>query len=642
MKYNYKILFFLGLIYCLVGTVSAQERTFEKKLKKADKAFTQFEYSKAINMYLELAETPVQSTALYQRLGDVYYMNGNYQEAHKWYQALFTIDVKTIPAVYYLRYAQSLKSIGKDELANSWYSHYTIATNQSSEAIDKGKQQILDTNEDIEITPVPFNTSGVDMLSTYGINGEVYVTSSKMLNNDRNTHNTWAYKEFLDIYTAQLTSTMQIDNIKALHRINGKYHEANPVITKDGNTMYFTKNHLTSKGINQLYIYKAQLVDGQWDNIQPLSINMEDYMTAYPALNPNEDRLYFVSNRPGTIGSTDIFSATIGADGTLGTVTNLGDVINTIGRESFPFINANNEFYFTSDGHYGLGGYDIYYTQLLNEVTPETLYNLGTPVNSSYDDMGFITLDEQAFFSSNRPGGKGFDDIYSVQLKKPIHTLLKKQKEGHLLDEVTGMPIKNADIILLDSNKHEIAQTRTNDQGQYSVEVDAKDRVASIKVRANGYESKEVPSNQNILQNITLKQQEVASKKMLSDATTSSFEAQSFKVYYNYNETTITKDSESTLEALLKLLQQYPETFVKIEAHTDARGSNAYNLELSQKRALAVERYLVEHGVKVQRITSQSFGEEMLSNKCTEIAECTELEHSANRRSEIYIRLTKE
>src|SRR5690606_27243125 len=201
--------------------------------------------------------------------------------------------------------------------------------------------------------------------------------------------------------------------------INTEMHDGNAVFTKDGNTMYFTRNNYKNgkraqdeDQISHLQIFRAERVGGQWGNIVSLPFNSESYSTAHPALSPDESILYFASDMPGSLGSFDIYSVSI-AGGKYSIPLNLG-IINTIHKEQFPFVSANNNLYFSSDGHFGYGALDVFVSKITDTGLSEAV-NVGAAVNSGYDDFSFSinSATRKGYFASNRPTGKGSDDIYS-------------------------------------------------------------------------------------------------------------------------------------------------------------------------------------------------------------------------------------
>ncbi|MFB9106143.1 TolB family protein, partial [Algibacter miyuki] len=204
----------------------------------------------------------------------------------------------------------------------------------------------------------------------------------------------WDGLSYLSLYAVDLDSTNQITGKerKLKGKLNSTYHESSAVYTKDLNTMYFTRSNNTSKkrkDDKNLKIYRTQKEDGKWSTPEELDFNSDHYSSAHPALSPDEKTLYFASDRPGGYGESDLYRVKINEDLTLEAPENLGSKINTPGKETFPFVDQDNSFYFSSDGHFGLGGLDVFYIKIKADDTFDNLLNVGTPINSYADDFAF-------------------------------------------------------------------------------------------------------------------------------------------------------------------------------------------------------------------------------------------------------------
>ncbi|MDI6051137.1 hypothetical protein QLS31_15015 [Flavobacterium sp. XS2P24] len=225
----------------------------------------------------------------------------------------------------------------------------------------------------------------------------------------------WTNRYFTNLYLAELKADGSVGTPERFERkINSKFNESTPVFTKDGETMYFTRNNFLNgikgkddKKVNLLKLYKVSYMQGKWTNIVELPFNSDQYSVAHPALSNDEKKLYFASDMPGTLGQSDLFCASINSDGSFGKPENLGASINTEGRKTFPFISGDNEFYFASDGHPGLGGLDVFVSTIINDSTFDEVQNIGAPMKAKQDDFAFILdiKNRTGFFSSNRDGG---------------------------------------------------------------------------------------------------------------------------------------------------------------------------------------------------------------------------------------------
>jgi outer membrane protein OmpA-like peptidoglycan-associated protein len=390
-----------------------------------------------------------------------------------------------------------------------------------------------------------------------------------------------------------------------------------------------------------LKIYRATLVNGEWTNIEDLSINSDVFSNAHPTLNADESILYFVSNRPESIGQTDIYFSKISEDGTLGNVVNLGYVVNTEGRESFPYITDNDELYFSSDGHYGLGGYDVFYVNLNDKDTQ--LINVGKPINSAFDDIAFVINNEtkQGFISSNRKEGKGLDDIYGFIEAIPISEIIPKTIiYGRVTNKRTHKPVVNATVILNDLNNHPLKTVKTEVTGKYEFHAnrDTQYLVSAFMPSYIGDESHIVTELEENVLNLELQQDEYKIKT--GDDITHALNLQ--PIYFVFDKYNIRPDSEIELQKVIALLNTHPKLKIDIRSHTDSRADDIYNMQLSNKRADSTANYIIiRGGIEASRITGKGYGETQLVNKCYNGITCSEEEHEQNRRSEFIVHVEK-
>lgn len=638
-SYNKKI-----LVLCLFSFLMTFAQ--EGKLSRADKNYEQLGFIKASEIYEKVADKGYRSAELFEKLGNTYYFNAQYEKALHWYDELFSMENEVLP-VYYLRYSQSLQATGNSAKAREYYDRFNELTgNNKASSQSQYYLDIIEKNSGrYTLNNLAINTSGVDFgVATY--DDKIVFASTRDTGTIGKRKSAWDGLSFLDLYSG----TYQQDsvNLKSLTKLKGKTnskaHESTAVFTSDGQTMYFTRNNNTSeKGelksdIVHLKIYRAQLVKGKWENIEDLSINAEGFSTAHPALSVGEDKLFFVSDRPGSIGATDIFVAEIHQDGTFGSAENLGDKVNTTGRESFPFITERNELYFSSDGHFGLGGYDVFYVQLEGIHPSGGLINVGKPMNSEMDDVAFSinTQTHKGFMSSNRQGGHGLDDIYSFIENTDIRTLIRSRIYGRVTDADTGEPIVNASIKLF-ADMELVREIYTNANGNYATEVD-RNTMYTIRAEKENYSSDEAVSQTGLAEqeiNFELKRdlyalfegQDIGKALGIKD------------IFFDFDKWNIRPDAEVELQKILTVLEQYPSLYIDIRSHTDSRGNDAYNELLSDKRAKSTMQYLVDQGIDSSRLSAKGYGETQLVNRCSNGENCSAAEHQENRRSEFIVKI---
>ncbi|MAN58212.1 MAG: hypothetical protein CMC08_00060 [Flavobacteriaceae bacterium] len=419
--------------------------------------------------------------------------------------------------------------------------------------------------------------------------------------------------------------------------INTAFHESTPTFTKDGKTIYFTRNNFLDgkKGKDsdktiRLKLYKATKgSEGMWSNVTELPFNSKEYSTAHPALSADETRLYFASDMPGTLGMSDLWYVEILSDGTYGNPVNLGPTINTEARESFPFVSQKNNLYFASDGHAGLGGFDLYVTPLDAMGMPGEASNLGEPANSNQDDFGFIINEDEyiGYMSSNREGNRGSidDEIYRVQEKCEVTI------NGLVFDVDTKEPLPGANLMFLNASNEVIGTQVADDSGNFSFMAECELQY-SIRATKDLYEPNEIvvrtPSKTGVIEvEIPLKRKDICDPRDLG------CKLNLQPIYFDFDRYNIRPDAEVELAKILAAMREYDELVIHIESHTDSRGNDAYNEALSEKRAQSTLNWLVSKGIDRSRLSARGYGENRLVNECSNGVECTEEEHQLNRRS---------
>lgn len=623
------------VLFTTLGT--AQER----KVAIATKNYDNLAYVDAVKIYKRVADKGYKSVEIFQKLANAYYFQANLTEAAKWYGELFLLTQDVEPE-YYIRYAQSLKSIGEyakaDEIMNALVQKGAKDTRAALFVQHKDYQaQIKKNSGRQEIKNAGFNTE----YSDYGtaINGEQLVFSStRETSKTFKRKHSWTNQSFTNLYVLKPGSTTpELLN----NKINSIYNEATPVFTKDGKTMYFTRNNYfkgrTKTDENKivlLKLYKATYDGKKWSKVEELPFNSNEFSCAHPALSTDEKTLYFASNMPGTIGQSDIFKVTINDNGTYGTPVNLGKTINTEGRETFPYVAADNKLYFASDGHVGLGGLDVF----VSSITPQNSYtepqNIGAPVNSGSDDFGYV-LDgslKSGYFTSNRKEDNlGFDDIYSFSEKKALETTTTIK--GQLTDASTGEVIQGK-VILFDNKYTKIAELQTDNMGNYVFENVPKDQQYYVRAESASYTTNEaVAVSDQSKTTLTLTKQVKTLK--VGDDLRSALNIDI--IYFDLDKWNIREDAAVELAKIAEVLHEYPSMKIAIRSHTDSRQTHQYNQVLSDKRAQSTKDWLIAKGIAPERLTAKGYGETELLNVCADGVLCAESDHQKNRRSEFII-----
>lgn len=616
--------------------------------KKADKDYAQYAYIDAIATYERVAEKGYKDEKMFQKLGNAYYFNGELIKAAKWYDALFAMNTEQEPEYYY-RYAQTLKATGDYAKADKTLEAFNkkISTDKRGILFENNKnylEQIKANSGRFEIADAGINSTQTDYGSAYYDNKIVFASARDTGGVVRNTFK-WTNKTFTNLYSAELKSDGTVGKPERFEKkINSKFNESTPVFTKDGKTMYFTRNNFLDgkRGRDEqkntlLKLYKADFTNGKWTNVTELPFNSNQYSTAHPALSKDEKKLYFASDMPGTLGQSDLYSVTINSDGSFGKPENLGSAINTEGRETFPFISADNELYFASDGRPGLGGLDVFVSKISNDVTFSAIQNLGAPINSKQDDFAFIIDNEKrnGFFSSNREGGNGNDDIYRfTEIRK---LLCEQVLKGIVSDFETNKIVNNAKVILLDEQFKVIGEVVTGADGSYTFNVDCGKKY-HIRASKQDYETKELPVAIKTVTGET--NVSVSLEKRIKPIGVGTDLAKTLDIpiiYFDLDKSYIRKDAAFELEKILAVMKQYPKMKIDVRSHTDSRQTAKYNIALSDRRAKSTVQWLVKNGIDPNRVTGKGHGESQLVNNCSDGVPCTEAEHQLNRRSEFII-----
>ena len=616
--------------------------------KSADKKYEQFAYINAIKTYERIAKKGYKSEEMFKKLGNSYYFNADLEQARKWYDELFYLT-QDIDAEYYYRYAQTLKASGEYAKADEMLLKFSEKSGADSRA------KLFNSNRnylyEIKANSGRYKIEDAGINTKYSEYGGAYYGNKLIFTSARDTgflfqrKHKWSNQYFTKLYAAELVSDTSLGKPeKFANKIRIPFHEATPIFTKDGQTMYFTQNNYlkgkkgkNSEKITLLKIYKAKLIDKEWNNVEELPFDSDNYSVGHPALSPDEKTLYFASDMPGTKGQSDIFKCTIDEEGNYGIPENLGSKINTEGRESFPFISKENELYFASDGHPGLGGLDIFVVEIAKDGTFKKVKNIGETANSSDDDFGFLINSEtrRGFLTSNREGGKGLDDIYQFLETKSLRC--NQELSGIVTDLESGIILPNTKVSLFD-DKFKLLTTYLSDtNGHYQFEVECEN---DYYIRAEKVEYTTFEKSINIPNETGKTEIPIQLEKTIKAVKNGDDLAKTFGIkiiYFDLDKSNIREDAAIELEKILDVMVENPRIKINIKSHTDSRASFEYNDQLSERRAKSTLEWLVKNGIDSNRLTAKGYGERELINKCSDDVPCSEEEHQANRRSEFII-----
>lgn len=621
----------------------------ESKIEKATEKFDNYAFVEAIKTYENVANDGYKSIELYKKLGDSYFFSGKLESANKWYTELFNLGNDFEPE-YYFRYSQTLKSVENYEKADHMFNIFLTKSNQDANEVkyisNKNYLEIIEKNSNrYTIENLNLNSNNQDYgTSFYG--DKIVFSSSRINKKSKQIISKWTNMPFTDLYVIDTVAINDIEKLKLFDKnINSSFHEDSPIFDKELSTMYFTRNNHTNgktrrneKDIILLKLYKSVYINGSWSEEIELPFNSNEYSSAHPALSPNGKYLYFVSDMPGGIGNSDLYKVEILSDGNFGKPQML-EGINTKSRETFPFISDNNELYFSSDGHLGLGGLDVFVTKLDENGNPTKIINVGKPINSPMDDFAYIidVKNKEGYFSSNRKGGKGNDDIYKFKEISKLDLQIMHELNGIVATEETNEIIPNSKVILFDVQFNKIDETISDENGAYTFNVEAGKKYY-IRSEDSFHETRE----QSIkIPSITGKTKlDIFKAEKIKKVTQGTDLAKTFNIeliYFDLDGFDIRKESEVDLAKILAVLNEYPNLKIEIRSHTDSRQSKNYNLKLSNLRAKSTIDWLIKNGIESSRLSGKGYGESILLNNCKDGVECSEDEHQKNRRSEFII-----
>lgn len=682
---NKRLPIYILLVFSL--SISAQKQELELANNYFERAF----YADAIPLY-EAVIVKRKTSSSIKNLADSFYYTSNMRSASRWYKYLIDNYGNNIGDEYFFRYSQTLKALGNYEEANK-----TMLKSLDEDSAEDYKkslkylENIRAIGNRFTIKNLAINTSKSEF-GAIELNDTLVYSASRRESSFFEKLYRWNNQNYLDIYAIPLSQIENRDSVAQgiSKTINSKMHEANAIFTKDGKTMYFTRNNFI-KGkktkdknkITQLQIFKAERIGGKWTNLTSLPFNGTDYSTEHPALDADEKTLYFSSDKPGGFGSFDIYKVSIHEDGRYGEPENLGALINTDKKEQFPFISKDDKLYFSSNGLPGFGFHDVFTSTIIDgkATKPD---NLGFPINSGYDDFNFnINSDtKKGYFASNRPKGKGDDDIYQLtETKLLIVEDCKQYITGKLIDKTTKIGIMDGTVLLKDGEGNILKTiTTANDATfKFTIGCDTKYR---IEGRKEGYEpdfkNLVIGSERKKTHDVTLallsiaeikKQEELARAEREKEKIQALKIAEEEKIKkgkerikkiivgnknivkekerlviktepinFDYNLWYIRKDAKKAANRVIRLMKKHPDMIVEIGTHTDIRGNNNYNLNLSRKRANSVREYFIEQGIDPENIRAIGYGETQPIIKCATEESCSEEQHEINRRCEFVIK----
>lgn len=638
--------------YCLFAFSFSASAQYA--LKDADKQYELFNYSKAIDLY-EQAYKKKETLHAAERLASAYALVYNYKQAESWYAIASKMPGSNPENI--LGYAKALQNNSKFSEAKVQYLNYI----DKNKKVPEKQQAVWTASCDSALNWIK-NPKKIELINQKALNstqsdwGAVNYQGGVVFTSDRSNSGLasqesrpflrfdgskepdkkiygWTGNGYLKLYIKPSPSdSLQLFPIKA----GTRYHVGSASFTADGKTMYFTLTRIPNdlekvknkpSTVNVEIYSSTKNADGVWG--EPVSFaynNVNNYSVGDPFITTDGNSLYFASNMPGGLGGTDIYVCLKTDAGAWGKPANLKDV-NTEGNDRSPVFDEKDNFYFSSDGRVGMGGLDVY--QALREHnTIGKIENMGYPFNSPQDDFGF-SLNEKGgivYLSSNREGGLGSDDIYTIDQKM----ILAFKLEGRVFDKDSKQPIAGALVTLAKVNGS-ILKTETDNNGGYKFNL-TRESEYNVSAEKTNYRS-----DVENLATINLTTSSVLTQDLYLESVVINKAIRLENIYYDFDKWNIRPDASVELDKLVKIMIDNPTIWIEIGSHTDSRGKDSYNLSLSQKRAESAVQYIISRGIDKNRIAAKGYGETKLLNKCANGVDCTDEAHQLNRRTEFKI-----
>ncbi|MFH1321865.1 MAG: OmpA family protein [Bacteroidota bacterium] len=606
---------------------------------RGSKEYDRMAYAKAIPL-LEKAMEQKEDVEVLMKLAESYLKINNSSEAEKWYAKV--VILPEAKPEHRLHYAKILKSNEKYDLAKIWYARYlddfptderVIALLNSCDSLAGfSRESFLYHIKQMGLDDSYSNFSPVK----YG-NGMVFCSEK---NSDKtNQINPWNERPYLDLYSADTDGAIITEDSKPFGKgINSKFHEGPCTFSPDGKTIYFTRSNFSRKkpgksisNENNLKIYTSTLTGGSWQTPVALPFNSDEFSCGHPTLTGDSKALYFISDMQGGFGGTDIYMSEF-IDESWSKPENLGGIINTKGNEMFPFLltghNNSQTLFFSSDGHEGIGGLDIYESRRSGNTWMKPGH-LQFPVNGYKDDFGvMINPDKECgYFSSNRKNDGSIDHIYFFEKNYPTFLV-----DAVVVKKGTEEPVKEAFVKITDLETGEANSLFTAVNGSFTYPIGFRKNYLIFANRPDYFSNTVLVSTLGKTRSDTIKliielDQIVINKPIVLE-----------NIYYDYDKWNIRPDAAFELDKLVKVLEENPEITIELSSHTDSRGSDKYNMTLSQKRAGSAVNYIITvGGIYDARITARGYGESKLVNNCKNNVFCSEDDHQMNRRTEFKV-----
>lgn len=650
LRYNLLLAF---IFFLMVAPAVAQK----KDIKAADLLYQKFEYARAVEVYKKALEAGQPTLVVSSKIADCYRLMNNAKEAEFWYAQVLSFPDHEPQQIKY--YADAARKNGNFVKAHQHYLTYgqkmpaEAAAAQALAAACTNAQQWLAQPLAYDLKKVKaLNSENADFSPTAYLEGLVFTSNRTPAVKTKADVSGWTGKpDFKLFYIKGNDSAWQTPELLP-EPLNNKFQNGSAVFSPNQDIIYFTRiNRVKQKNkkantdpfswvkfptesefINRLEIFISEKKDEKWSEPKAFPYNkVTEYSVGHPALSPDGNTLYFASDMPGGVGETDIYFSQKQAGGTWSKPQNLGSAVNTPGKELFPTFGPDSTFYFSSEGHNGMGGLDIYAARGAAD-TWKDIRNLKYPLNSSQDDFGilFDKTNEAGYLSSNREAADGADDIYAFKFVRTPCNLAGRAIEK--IQVKPGVyresPVENVMMRLYKGSDTTSIITYSDAKGFFTFPI--LDGVTyTVKGIKEGYLTRSVtvaPSCESTLDMVKM--------GMVLNRNTLNKPIVIENIYYDLDKYTIRPDAALELDKLVRTLKDNPTIKIELSSHTDSRNTIAYNNLLSQLRAEAAVKYMITKGIAPDRMVAKGYGESRLLNKCADNIKCSEEDHQLNRRTE--------
>lgn len=654
------LIILLALLACYNTTLAqdADKYNWKTNLKIGNDLFERGSYYNAITYYEAALKTkPDNLEALYKN-AQSHYRVRDIAGAELWFKKLTDIDGdKYADAWFY--YGQSLKMNGKCEDAELAYNNYEAAKGATDELKQRvqieragcGLQRTYKNDPDVKVSHASGSVNGVypDFapfpISETELIYATIVTDTAIVLTD--TANFYAEEALARLYKVSVTTDKWGTPEQLPAVLNGNMHSANGTFSPKGDLFFFTQCITNEDLKNICNIYVSRFADGTWEQPIKLSpeVNKPESSTTQPTVMIDKEgqlQLIFASDREGGRGGMDLWASKFNDELAFGSANNLG-AINTPWDEVTPFFEpVSGSLYFSSNGHVGIGGFDVFVTQQDGNDWSKPA-NLGKPINSTYNDTYYTLYKDQrtGYLASNRPGSISLmsettsEDIYRVKVTKKVDYYGFSYELGDSnLSPITGVTYKlykkNKDLGLFEEVKD--FKPVIDKDGKFEIPLKAGEDYKITASKDKYLSDTKYISNDDILKAAVQEKLYFKLDKISKDKTYTLSD-----IYYDYNSAKLREGSKLILDTLYMLLEENPKIVIELSSHTDSRGSDKYNLDLSQQRAESCVNYLISKGIQAERLQAKGYGEEKLLNNCGNNVKCSDEEHQINRRTEFRV-----